>query len=233
MLEAVQSAPSTTQDRDDGTSLLHLERSIVRHASSAAPRQSSAATLPLALPLASCRSTPVYFGNLDLSPWPRSGVAIAHVDSGRTKPERNGRPRRRCRRELAGNGRGEGVVQHLVVSCRCSTAGDPSPTPWFRVLLTRLGCWSCSCSRRSAAFDWLPAPDPLPCGRRRRRLWTSSPSYPHLLQWRIQRCDIRQKHAQITAFQTCIPIEYRTHGPPQPVHCTEEDKMSSPVHAQV
>ena len=101
MLEAVQSAPSTTQDRDDGTSL-HLERSIVRHANSAAPRQSSAATLPLALPLASCRSTPVYFGNLDLSPWPRSGVAIAHVDSGRTKPERNGRPRRRCRRELAG-----------------------------------------------------------------------------------------------------------------------------------
>ncbi len=61
MLEAVQSAPSTTQDRDDGTSLLHLERSIVRHASSAAPRQSSAATLPLALPLASCHSTPVYF----------------------------------------------------------------------------------------------------------------------------------------------------------------------------
>ena len=41
---------------------------------------------------------------LDLSPWPRSGVAIAHADSGRTTPERSGRPRRRCRRELAGDG---------------------------------------------------------------------------------------------------------------------------------
>ena len=41
---------------------------------------------------------------LELSPWPRSGVAIAHADSGRTTPERSGRPRRRCRRELAGDG---------------------------------------------------------------------------------------------------------------------------------